>query len=148
MSDDYCLRETERFLHEQIPITKAMGVEVAVCDETQLMLTAPLEANHNHLGTAFGGSLSAIATLAGYGLLWIQLADRSAHIVVKSSSIQYHVPVRGEIRATCMAPDLEILSAFKTRFQKKGKARIRLHVTVEEDDRVCVDFEGIYVAIR
>ena len=30
-----------------------------------VVLTAPLEINHNHLGTAFGGSLAALATLAG-----------------------------------------------------------------------------------
>ena len=148
MTDESFRRETERFLHEQIPITRAMGVEVAACDETGLVLTAPLAANHNHLGTAFGGSLSAIATLAGYGLLWIQLEDRNAHIVVKSSAIRYHRPVRGIIRATCKAPDPAKLASFKSTFHKKGKARIRLEVTIEEEGQACVEFEGIYVALR
>ncbi len=148
MTHDSILRETECFLHEQIPITRAMGVEVAACDGTQLVLTAPLALNHNHLGTAFGGSLSAIATLAGYGLLWIQLGDRDAHIVVKSSAIRYHRPVRGSIRATCKAPDPAKLSAFKSTFHKKGKARIRLEVTIDEEGQTCAEFEGIYVAMR
>ncbi|MEO7098821.1 MAG: YiiD C-terminal domain-containing protein [Luteolibacter sp.] len=148
VSDDPFLREIENFLYEQIPITRAMGVQVAACDETGFVLIAPLEVNHNHLGTAFGGSLSAIATLAGYGLLWIQLEDRSAHIVIKNSSIRYHRPVRGAIRAICKTPDAATLTAFKTCFQKKGKARIPLQVTIEENDQVCVEFEGVYVAMR
>ncbi|MEO5913749.1 MAG: YiiD C-terminal domain-containing protein [Luteolibacter sp.] len=148
MTDETIRRETTKFLHEQIPITKAMGVEVESIAGGSLVLTAPLAANHNHLGTAFGGSLGAIATLAGYGLLWLQLGDRSAHIVIKSSSLRYLHPVRGGIRAVCKAPDGELLAEFKAAFAKKDKARIRLVVTIEEDDRVCVEFEGEYVAMR
>src|SRR5690606_33240492 len=58
--------ETEAFLHAKIPLARAMGVRVERCDSEGLVLTAPLEPNHNHLGTAFGGSLAALATLAGY----------------------------------------------------------------------------------
>lgn len=147
MNDAAFLRETENFLRAQIPITRAMGVGVESHDETRLVLTAPLELNHNHLGTAFGGSLSAIATLAGYGLLWLKLGDRSAHIVIRDSSIHYRHPVRGTIRAVCQSPDEAALAAFKSRFREKGRARIGLKVVIVEDDKVCVEFEGVYVAL-
>ena len=78
MRDEQQLRETEAFFYEQIPLTRAMGVRVESYDGQQLVLTAPLALNHNHLGTAFGGSLSALATLAGYGLLWLDLGDRTS----------------------------------------------------------------------
>ncbi|MES2658573.1 MAG: thioesterase domain-containing protein [Verrucomicrobiota bacterium] len=148
MTDVAILRETTEFLHEQIPITRAMGVKVESIAGGGLVLTAPLAPNHNHLGTAFGGSLGAIATLAGYGLLWLQLGDRGAHIVVKGSSLRYPHPVRGDIRAVCEAPDAVVLADFKETFAKKGKARIRLVVNIVEDDRVCVEFEGEYVAMK
>ncbi len=147
MHDAAFLRETEEFLHQQIPITRAMGVMVESYDETRFVLTAPLEVNHNHLGTAFGGSLSAIATLAGYGLLWLKLGDRSAHIVIHNSSIRYRHPVRGTIRAICQSPDGAELAAFKSRFREKGRARIGLKVVIIDDDEVCVEFEGVYVAL-
>src|SRR5687768_7425366 len=99
------LLETEHFLHEQIPLTQSMGVRVESFDGARLILTAPLEPNHNHLGTAFGGSLSALATLAGYALLWLQLGDRQAHIVIRESTIRYRRPVRGTLRAICLRPD-------------------------------------------
>ena len=60
----------ELFLHEMIPLAKAMGVGVEVSDERALVLTAPKEQNKNSLNTAFGGSLVSIATLAGYGVVW------------------------------------------------------------------------------
>ena len=146
--DDSFLRETERFFHDQIPITRAMGVVVESFGSGQLVLTAPLDLNHNHLGTAFGGSLGAIATLAGYGLLWLLLDDRRAHIVIKSSSIHYRQPVTGVIRAVCQQPGDEDVEHFLERFRRKGKASIRLRATIEEAGRTCVDFEGLFVAGR
>ena len=146
MSD--LLSETERYLHGKIPITRAMGVRLSCFDDEKLVITAPLAANHNHLGTAFGGSLGAIATLAGYALLWLELDDRDSHIVIKSSSIQYRHPVNGDIRAVCKRLDPTQLDAFRKKFARTGKAGIELAVAIEENNRVCVDFQGLFVAIR
>lgn len=142
------LAATERFLHEQIPLTRAMGVKVESHDARGLVLGAPLEANHNHLGTAFGGSLAALATLAGYALLWLELGNRDAHLVIRRSELDYRHPVTGPLRAICRKPPEAELDAFRTTFAKAGKARIRLGVTVEEAGRVCMAFEGTFVAIR
>ena len=141
-------RETEAFLHRQIPLCREMGVTVEPCGDDIFVLTAPLAANHNHLGTAFGGSLSAIATLAGYGLLWLRLGDPEAHIVIRSSSIRYLHPVRGDIRAVGHAPEPEALARFLATFARKGKARIRLEVTIAEGGRDCVVYRGDYVAVK
>jgi thioesterase domain-containing protein len=148
MTDEEFLRETEAFFHQQIPITRAMGVAVESFADGELVLTAPLAANHNHLGTAFGGSLSAVATLAGYGLLWLLLEDRECHIVVRNSAIHYERPVRGDIRAVCKSPGADKVATFKRKFARMGKARIRLHVTIEEAGEVCVEFEGVFVALK
>jgi thioesterase domain-containing protein len=142
------LQETETFLHDQIPLAKAMGVKVESFTEEALTISAPLEPNHNHLGTAFGGSLSVLATLAGYSVLWLEMGDREAHIVIRSSSIQYLHPVRGVLRAVCRRPGPEELDRFRKQYEKSGKARMVLHVTLSEEGRECVLFEGIYVALR
>lgn len=141
------LRETEDFLHTQIPITRAMGVRVESWNTGQLVLTAPLEINHNHLGTAFGGSLAALATLAGYAYLWLELGDRAAHVVIAESALAYRRPVRGELRAICRKPEGDALAAFKSVFAQTGKARIRLAVTIEDaKGSVAVEFSGAFVA--
>lgn len=142
------LKDTEAFLHQQIPITAAMGVQVQSFDGSHLVITAPLGPNHNHLGTAFGGSLSAIATITGYTLLWLLLGDRSAHIVIRESSIRYRRPITGSIRAVCERPDEAALTAFKTQFAETGKARLRLQVRIEEDHQTCVEFDGEFVALK
>ncbi len=147
MADDV-IRETTTYLHEHIPLTRAMGVKVAVYDDTQLVLTAPLEPNHNHLGTAFGGSLNALATLAGYVLLWLALKDRNAHIVIRKSSIEFHQPVRGELRARCKIPDSAALAGFREAFVRKGKGRLELRVEIVDGDAIAVEFTGTFVAVR
>ena len=147
MIDPSSLTETEQFLHKQIPLSRAMGMRVESFVNGQLVLTAPLALNHNHLGTAFGGSLSAMALLAGYCLLWLRLEDRNAHIVVRSSSIRYLRPVRENLRAVCQFPDASVFADFKSQLLKNGKARISLRVWIEAEDRVCVEFKGEFVAL-
>jgi thioesterase domain-containing protein len=125
-----------------------MQVSVESFDDRQLILTAPLAANHNHLGTAFGGSLAALVMLAGYSLLWLELGDREAHVVIRESTLKFRRPVRGMIRAVCARPEVDALTAFKAAFVARGKARMNLRVVVPDESEVAVDFEGIYVARR
>ena len=142
------LQQIEAFLHSQIPITRAMGVRVEVAEPTELVLTAPLALNHNHLGTAFGGSLAAVATLAGYAFLWLALEDQAAHVVVAESSLVYRRPVEGDIRAICRHPDQALVSSFRAGYAQKGKARITLDVMVEHRGELAVSFTGTFVAKR
>jgi thioesterase domain-containing protein len=141
-------QKIEELLHRKIPITRAMGVRVEDYDGKRLVLAASLDANVNHLGTAFGGSLNALAVLSGYGLLWLELQDSECHIVIRSSSIFYDRPVTGKIRAICVRPEDEVLAHFKRTFHERGKARISLAATIEDHGTTAVRFQGIFVALR
>jgi thioesterase domain-containing protein len=136
----------EKFLHEQIPITRAMGLRVVAHDDAGFTVEAPVALNSNHLRTAFGGSINAVATLAAYGFLWVELNDAVAHVVVAESSIRFRRPVRETIRATCPRPDANDLAAFRRDFAEKGKARITLRVHVTESGETAAEFEGRFVA--
>ena len=140
-------RELEDFLHLQIPLTRSMQVTVETYDGHALVLSAPLPANHNHLGTAFGGSLAALMMLAGYGLLWLELENCRAHVVVRESTIKFHRPVSGTIHATCHGPDSAVLDEFHQKLVKKGKARISLEVTIQDHGQLAASFLGVFVAI-
>ncbi|MFL6589470.1 MAG: YiiD C-terminal domain-containing protein [Chthoniobacterales bacterium] len=140
------LRDAEKFLHEQIPITRAMGLRVMANADDAFTVEAPVALNSNHLRTAFGGSINAVATLAGYGFLWLEMKDTAAHVVVAESSIRFLRPVRETIRATCLAPAADELAAFHRRFREKGKARINLRVNVIESGETAAEFEGSFVA--
>jgi thioesterase domain-containing protein len=140
--------DLERFLHEKIPLTVAMGVRVESCDDARLVLTAPLEPNHNHLGTAFGGSLHALATLSGYGLLWWLLGEPEAHIVIRESTIRYERPVRDVLRAVCASPPTAELERFRKDFARKGKARIALEAVIQHDNEIAAYFHATFVAME
>jgi thioesterase domain-containing protein len=146
VSVDRALLQAEKFLHEQIPITRAMGLRVVANDEAGFAVEAPVALNSNHLKTAFGGSINAVATLAAYGFLWMELNEAAAHVVVAESSIKFLRPVRETIRAVCARPDPNTLAAFRARFAEKGKAQIALRVDVTEGGETAADFEGRFVA--
>lgn len=138
--------DAEQYFHQQIPITRTMGVRVVAHDERQFIVEAPVTLNSNHLGTAFGGSINAVATLAAYGLLWLELREKAAHVVVAESSIRFLQPVRETIRAICLRPDPAEWAAFQVRFAEKGKAHLKLRVNVTEAGQTVAEFEGTFVA--
>jgi thioesterase domain-containing protein len=146
--DFHLSRQIQELFYSKIPITRAMGVRVEDYDGEQLIVSAPLDRNINHLGTAFGGSLNALAVLSGYGLLWMELQDPESHIVIRESSIIYERPVRGDIRAICRRPEAETLAEFKQTFHQKGKARIALSATIEDQGVIAARFRGTFVALR
>ena len=141
-------QQIQDLFYSKIPITRAMGVRVEDYDGQRLVLSAPLEANVNHLGTAFGGSLNALAVLSGYGLLWLELQEAECHIVIRESSISYERPVRGDLCAICVRPEANVLEAFKQTFHQKGKSRITLSAIIEDQGILAVRFQGTFVAMR
>lgn len=139
------LREAELFFHKQIPITRAMGVRVVAGDDDSFVVEAPVTLNHNHLQTGFGGSIHAVATLAGYGLLWLELRDATTHIVIAESTIRFLRPVMKTIRASCKCSGAAELDSFIQTLRTTGGARIRLVVSVEENGAIAAEFLGTFV---
>jgi thioesterase domain-containing protein len=142
------LRSAEEFLHAHIPLTQAMGLRVVADDDAGFSLEAPVALNSNHLDTAFGGSINAVATLAAYGLLWLELRDQGADVVIRDSSIRFLRPIRETIHAICARPDAAEITAFKAELHGKGKARIALRVQVRENDALAADLQATFVAVR
>lgn len=140
--------ELEQFLHQQIPISKAFGVKVIKADQQQVELLCPLEPNHNHLGTAFGGSLSAVAILAGYTWIFQELnrLGHQVHILLKHSEIEYHKPVKEDLRAVCDGSSGEAFENFLKAFEKKGLARIELKTEIKTSEGVACTLQGEFVA--
>ncbi len=139
------------FLHEQIPLTRAMELRAVEANDERLVLEAPLAPNKNHLGTAFGGSLQAVPTLACYGALWMLLreAGLDGHVVVKRAHTTFHEPVSGKLRAVCERPRASDATAFLSSLRRHGKARMELDAIVEgtEAGKPAVKFSGSFVAV-
>lgn len=148
--DSLSARELEAFLHEKIPLSRAMGLHVAESNVNRLVLEAPLDKNINHLGTAFGGSLHALPTLACYAGLWTLLREAGfeGHVVVKRSNAFYRAPVTGRLRAVWVRPSADAVKAFVQDLQRHKKARMDLTAIVEgTPDKPAVEFAGSFVAL-
>lgn len=148
--DSLSAKALEAFLHEKIPLTKAMGLRVAESSAQRLVLEAPLDKNVNHLGTAFGGSLHALPTLACYAGLWTLLREAGidGHVVVKQSQAYYRQPVTGMLRAVCARPQAAAVQEFISDLQRHKKARMELSASVEgANGKPAVEFSGSFVAV-
>src|SRR5215204_6245420 len=94
--------ETEHYLHQHIPISQAMGIQVETASPSTVILYAPFLNNINHKKTAFGGSLHAVATLACWSLLHLHLERLDPlDLVITQSKVNYLLPVTSDFRAQC-----------------------------------------------
>jgi thioesterase domain-containing protein len=140
--------ELQATLAHEIPITQHLGITVALYDGECLILKAPFVQNINHKATAFAGSLNALLTLAGWGLLWLILKERNlgVQIVIQESVSSYLRPVTSDFSARCCKPDALHLAHLETMLRKRGKARVELTAEIQERGVVAVSFKGRYVA--
>lgn len=135
------------YLYAHIPLVRAMQVRIEAWDADGLELSAPLAANLNHEGTAFGGSLESLAVLACWGMLWLLLEDQpQMHIVIAESHTRFLQPVRGTLHAHCPMPEKTSLQTFLDTLQQHHKARIELHSRIIENGHLCASFEGQFAA--
>ncbi len=141
--------ELERTWHEQIPISKAMGVTVVDFANDQLVVRADLAPNINVHGTAFAGSLYAISSLCGWGMTWLQLKMRGidASIVIADGKIHYERPVQEAIVATCAFSLRDQADAF-ARLRDEGKARLLLECGIPAAGAPAATFSGVYAMRR
>ena len=140
----------EQYLHEHIPLSKAMGVSVTSIDATGIILSAPLQPNINHRSTVFGGSISAVSILSAWTLIYVRLQtlDISYQIVIQSSNIEYTRPIEEDFQVHCLMPADRDWDRFITTITRRGKGRLVL------DAEVCCrglgsgKFQGKYVALE
>lgn len=140
----------EAQIRTDIPITRHLQFSIAACDAEGLTLRAPLSANINHKGTVFGGSLSMLATIAGWAMTQHILlqADLAAQVVIQQQSMAFHHPVRSDIEFVCAAPTETTIARFCDMLRRYRKARLRLTCTVHTQTTLAVQFEGAYVALH
>lgn len=139
-----------RYLHEHIPLTQHMQIRVAAADERGVRLSAPLAPNINHQQTAFGGSVTALATLACWTLVHLRLEvlPFASGIVIRRSQMQYDAPIDGDFEAFCPAPSAEAWQGFIDALTQRGKGRIDLASAIECRGETAAQFTGEFVALK
>ena len=129
-----------------IPILKSMGIQLVRIEDSRCLLRVPLALNHNHKGTAFGGSLYAACTAACYTLayaLQIKTSLVNRDLVITKGEIEYLKPITQDFFVLAEIDLLSWQTVLDSLTQKKPK-RLRLKAFIRHDetgpDRV--RFEG------
>lgn len=134
---------------ETIPLSRAMAIEGLRYDGQELLLRLPLGPNINDKGCAFGGSLASAATLTGWGLTRLAIAEsgRQADIYIQDQSLRYGKPAWGATIFRCGWPEGGKQS-FLDQYDRHGKARIAVDVFGCSEDIECCSMNARYVALR
>lgn len=133
-----------------MPPVAALQPAIDHWQDGQLRLRAPLDANVNDKGCAFGGSLASLMTLASWGLVNLELAQHGidADIFVADSRVRYLKPVFEDLRVEARFDDDGERVALLDGLRRQGRASIRLQArTLLADGGVAATFVGRYVAI-
>jgi len=143
-------RALERYLHQQIPLSAAMGVQVREAGINEVRLFAPLQPNINHHSTVFGGSAAAIATLSAWTLLHVRLMHigSDANLVIQRNAMNYESPIPGDFDAVCAFSDVIAWDRFQALLARRGRARLTLQAHLIYQGATAASFEGDFVALR
>jgi len=141
--------ELAHYIHEHIPLSKAMGVSVVAVEDDAIILQAPLEPNLNHRQTVFGGSASALAILASWALLHVRLqaAGIADRLVIQRNTIEYRHPILGQFTARSMLERPDAWRQFTVMLARRGRARITVVAVLEHMGRVAGRVSGQFVAL-
>lgn len=142
--------EFEQLLHQQIPITKAMGFSLLEFTPSKVRVSAKLQPNKNHMSTAFGGSINSLMAVCGWAMIFanIKPVAPDAHIVIQKSTINYLKPINKDFIAECDLTDEEIRRIFLEMYARNKRARLNLKVCCYENDTLLAEYEGAYVAFK
>lgn len=139
---EWC-KELQNTWHETIPISEHMGIVLHQYSGKTLEARASLNKNINLHGTMFAGSIYSLATLTGWGMIYLQLKERglNGEIVLGDGKIHYHKPVTAQPRAIS---NIESLKGKFSYLERNKKCRVELQVNVKDGDAAVAEFFGVY----
>lgn len=134
-----------------MPPVAAMQVKAVFHGDDVLALTAPLSANVNDKGCAFGGSMAGIMTLAAWGLLTLKLEAEGlpCEVYVADSHVRYLKPLYADLEAQArFGPDVD-WTAFLRSLRARGRARAAMLATLHDPEgNVVAELSGRFAALR
>ena len=136
-----------------MPPVAALQPRVLAWEDGALRLVAPLAANINDKGNAFGGSLCSLMTIAGWGLAFLQLAEAGleADIYVADTRIRYLKPVYEDLLVEARldtAGEGAVALDLSGTLRAQGRASFRINAcTLLADGGTAAALNGRYVAI-
>ncbi len=134
--------------HKTIPMSKAMGLQISYYDAKQLITHCDATFNKNLHNTMFAGSIYTLATLTGWGWVYLALAEHQNNlqgdIVLAEANIRYHTPIQGLVYGQVVESDVS--GAFNNLLRGKN-ARIKLTAHIYCGENIAATFSGSYFVL-
>ncbi|SMQ63852.1 thioesterase domain-containing protein, putative [Devosia lucknowensis] len=136
------------YLHEHIPLSRAMDVSVLLASAEEVVLEAPLNPNINVHGTMFGGSVGVLGLLAAWSVLHLRLeAEGIANqLVIHKTETEYLRPIGGTARAVARLDGAD-WGGFIHTLQRRHKARLTVSADLEYAGELAARLRGEFVSI-
>ncbi|MDO6444897.1 bifunctional GNAT family N-acetyltransferase/hotdog fold thioesterase [Colwellia sp. 1_MG-2023] len=133
--------------HNTIPLSKAMNINIGYYDGLALFTHCEPAFNKNLHNTMFAGSIYTLATLTGWGWIYLYLQNNQyqGDIVLAEGNIKYLAPITG---VSCAKTDPTLVTGNADQLEENGKARITITVNVYSGDKVAAIFIGKYAIIN
>ncbi len=132
--------------YETIPLSKAMNIKISYFDGEELIAHCDGGFNKNLHNTMFAGSIYTLATLSGWGWVYLQLQQQQlkGDIVLAKADIKYHAPIAGIGYAKVSAG---AVSGNFTRLTLGKNARMNLTVHLYSGEDIAATFTGSYAVL-
>lgn len=136
------------YLHDHIPLSRAMAVEVLEASANHVLLEAPLAPNINMHGTMFGGSAATLALLAAWSVLHLKLEAEGieSQLVIHRTETEYLLPIKGCTRASATLDNADWPN-FRHTLERRGRARLTVVAELLYDGQIAARLRGEFVAI-
>lgn len=137
----------ETYIHEHIPITKAMDIRVMEFSSEKVILRASLDKNINHRDSAFGGSISSLLIMAAWSKIYKLLEDHNlgGTIVIQSSQVTFLAPITADFDAEVDELSEEEEDRFLKTLHKFRKARLKLSTSISSREKELARLGGDFV---
>lgn len=131
---------------QTIPLSQFMQLNIASFDGNALLCNAPLSPNVNLHQTMFAGSIYAMATLTGWGMLYLQLRQLGLHgdQVLADANIRYLRPVATLPSARC---ELQHCIGDLSALAQGKKVSQRIKVGIYSAGDLAAEFSGRYAVL-
>ena len=144
-------QDLQNIWHNTIALSKAMNLQISYYDGDKLMTKCDEDFNKNLHHTMFAGSIYTLATLTGWGWVYLALkAQQHIHtnmdgdIVLAQADIRYHAPIKGLAYGEVVANNVS--GQFSPLLEGK-KARINVITQVYCGENIAATFTGCYFII-
>lgn len=140
----------EDFVHNNMPLTRIMAIEILEATEDKVVVFAPLAPNINHMNNIFGGSASVVAILSAWCLIFTKLTEQGllGHIVIHKNSMIYEKPMTGGFTAVAQNIEPKAWEKVVNALSRHRMARIVVTSVLEFEGQKMGQFEGEFVVLH